>query len=331
MTPLHRPFSRNASAGCVLFILFFAFLNVAGFSGRAGEPPTRAVAVTFDDLPGNSVRDFAVKRAFNEKLIASIRRTGVPAVGFVNEGQCYDGEKLFESRVEILKLWTDAGLELGNHTRTHRDFNLITFEDVKWEVAEGEAITRRLLAEKGGKLRYFRHPFLHTGANAEKRKAIEGFLAERGYRVAPVTIDNEEWVFARAYELAVIDGDAALQKKIRDDYVPYLEAMFDYYERQSKVIFGREISQILLLHSNQLNADTFDDLANMMTRRGYRFVTLETALADKAYETPDTYNGPAGITWLHRWILGAGKKKLLVPNEPLAPGFVWKASKLARS
>jgi peptidoglycan/xylan/chitin deacetylase (PgdA/CDA1 family) len=331
MTPLHRLFFRNASVGCVLFFLFFAFLNGFGTAGRAGETPKRSVAVTFDDLPGNSVRDFDVKRAFNEKLVASIRRNQVPAVGFVNEGQCYDGETLFESRVEILKLWTDAGLELGNHTRTHRDFNLITLEEVKWEVAEGEAITRRLLAEKGGKLRYFRHPFLHTGGTAEKRKAIEAFLAGRGYTLAPVTIDNEEWVFARAYELALVDGNAALQKKIRDAYAPYLESVFAYYERQSDVLFARQISQILLLHSNQLNADTFDDLAAMMTRRGYRFVTLETALTDKAYETVDTYNGPAGITWLHRWVLGPGKKKLLVPNEPETPGFVWEASKLSRS
>ncbi len=331
MMPLDRPFSRNASVGCVLFILFFAFLNVAGFSGRAGEPPKRAVAVTFDDLPGNSVRDFAIKRAFNEKLVASIRRNHVPAIGFVNEGQCYEEGKVQDSRIEILKLWTNAGLELGNHTRTHRDFNLITMGDVKWEVAEGEAITRRLLAEKGGTLRYFRHPFLHTGASAEKRQAIEAFLKERGYTVAPVTIDNEEWVFARAYELALVDKDAALQRKIRDAYVPYLESVFVYYERQSTVLFGREISQILLLHSNQLNADTFDELVKMMERRGYAFVTLETALSDKAYETPDTYNGPAGITWLHRWILGPGRKKLLLPNEPETPGFVWEASKLARS
>lgn len=331
MTPLYRLFSKNASTGCVLLVLFSLFLPVPVAPVQGGETPKRTVAVTFDDLPGNSVRDFAVKRAFNEKLIASIRRNHVPAIGFVNEGQCYEGGKVQDSRIEILRLWTDAGLELGNHTRTHRDFNTLTLEEIKGEVTEGEPITRGLLTDKGMKLRFFRHPFLHTGANAEKRKAVETFLAERGYTIAPVSIDNEEWVFARAYELSVMDGDAELQKKIRDAYVPYLESIFDYYERQSTALFGREISQILLLHSNQLNADTFDELAKMMTRRGYRMVTLESALADKAYQTPDEYNGPAGITWLHRWILGSGKKKLLVPNEPLAPGFVWKASKLDRS
>lgn len=331
MTPTNRLLSKNASVGCVLLVLLSIFFSVPVPPVQGGETPKRSVAVTFDDLPGNSVRDFAVKRAFNEKLVASIQRNKVPAIGFVNEGQCYDGDTLQRSRIEILKLWTDAGLELGNHTRTHRDFNTLNLEEIKAEVTGGEEITRALLTDRGMKLRFFRHPFLHTGADAEKRKAVEAFLAERRYTIAPVSIDNEEWVFARAYELSVMDGDAVLQKKIRDAYVPYLESVFDYYERQSGVLFGREISQILLLHSNQLNADTFDDLVKMMTRRGYRLVTLETALTDKAYETPDTYNGPAGITWLHRWILGSGRKKLLVPNEPRTPGFVWEASKLAGS
>lgn len=320
-----RFFMKNASLGCVLLVFFGCCF---GIPAAAARKPVRTVAVTFDDLPGSSIRDFAAKRAFNEKLVASVKRQGVPAIGFVNEGQCYDGETFEPSRVEILRLWTDAGFELGNHTRTHGDFNTLSIEDIKRDVTEGEAITRRLLGTTSWTLRFFRHPFLHTGGNAEKKKAIETFLAERGYRVAPVTIDDEDWIFARAYELALMDGDTKLQQRIRDAYVPYLATVFDYYERQSVVLFGREISQILLLHSNQLNADTFDDVAKMLRRRNYRTIPLEAALNDPAYATPDEYHGPAGISWFHRWVLGAGKKQLLVPNEPHSPGFVRVASRL---
>ena len=41
--------------------------------------------------------------------------------------------------------------------------------------------------------------------------------------------------------------------------------------------------------------------ARYLRARGYRFVTLEEALADPAYDTPDEYVGPTGISWLHRW------------------------------
>ena len=60
---------------------------------------------------------------------------------------------------------------------------------------------------------------------------------------------------------------------------------------------------MLLIHASLLNADRFDTLARVIERRGYTFVTLEEALADSAYRSADTYVGPAGITWLHRWAL----------------------------
>jgi hypothetical protein len=69
-----------------------------------------------------------------------------------------------------------------------------------------------------------------------------------------------------------------------------------------------------------LNADWFDELAASMRARGYRFITLDRALEDPAYRSADTYTGPAGLTWLHRWALTAGKKPLA--GEPAAPKWV---------
>jgi hypothetical protein len=34
---------------------------------------------------------------------------------------------------------------------------------------------------------FFRHPMTHTGDTKEKKDAIDAFLAERGYRIAPHT------------------------------------------------------------------------------------------------------------------------------------------------
>src|SRR4030095_10023230 len=125
---------------------------------------------------------------------------------------------------------------------------------------------------------------------------------------------NGDWIFARAYASAARRGDAATQKRVADAYVPYMEAKFDYFERESRALFGREIPQVLLVHANGVNADRFGELAAMMRRRGYAFVTLEGALKDPAYRSPDTYTGAAGITWLHRWALTRGGTELILPD-----------------
>ena len=57
-------------------------------------------------------------------------------------------------------------------------------------------------------------------------------------------------------------------------------------------------------------------------RRGYAFVRLEQALEDPAYASADTYTGPAGITWLHRWAMTQGKRGAIFAGEPTVPDWV---------
>lgn len=81
---------------------------------------------------------------------------------------------------------------------------------------------------------------------------------------------------------------------------------------------------MLLLHANALNADHFDALAQMIARRGYRFIPLDRALTDPAYDPEDRYTGPSGITWLHRWVLTQGKRGAFFAGEPAVPEAIIK-------
>ena len=81
----------------------------------------------------------------------------------------------------------------------------------------------------------------------------------------------------------------ALEQKLVDSYHDYTNQVFDYYEKFSKDLIGYEPKQILLLHGNWLEADHIGELADLMRKRGYRFITLEDALSDQAYSLPDTY------------------------------------------
>ncbi len=257
------------------------------------------IAVTFDDLPAVT---FAKPRKITTALVRTLRRRQIPAVGFVNAGKPH---------LELLQHWRDAGLELGNHTYGHRDLHRISAEEFIEEIRRGGAPLQTP--------RYFRHPFLHTGRSAETRAAVNRALAELGYRVAPVTIDNSDWIFARAYDNA---ASPAMRKRVIDEYVPYMLAKTKYYDAQAKRLFGRPIAQVLLVHANALNADAFDRLAAALLRDGHRFVSLDRALADPAYQSRDEYFGPAGISWLDRWALTRGVPKGFFAAEPKTAPWV---------
>lgn len=296
-------------------------LFVAASSAAAGQgKAVRRVAVTFDDLPmtGGGNPDGRTVVENNRKIVAALLANKIPAVGFVNERQL-ESPGQGEERRAALRVWAEAGLELGNHTYAHRSFYNTPLADFQQEVIRGEPFTRQLLATRGMRLRYFRHPFLNTGRTLADKRAFEKFLAGRGYQIAPVTHDNMEWVFAREYSKALVAGDTEKARRVADEYVPYMERMFEFFEQLSVELFGREIPQVLLVHANLLNGDHFPRVVEMMKRRGYQFVTLEDALKDEAYRHPDNYAGPVGISWLQRWRVTRGKE---FRKEPYLPEYM---------
>jgi peptidoglycan/xylan/chitin deacetylase (PgdA/CDA1 family) len=292
----------------------------------SAQKTRRFVAVTIDDLPVVSTRrDLRTRQEITKNLLKHIKKAKVPAIGFVNENKLYTEGGRDEAQVDLLRAWLDANLELGNHTFSHVNIANVSLEKYKDEILRGEIITKELLAAKNKKMRYFRHPFLWTGLSLETKSELGKFLGEHGYTIAPVSIDNADWIFARAYDNAFDRGDQNLMKRVGTAYVPYLEAKTDYWERQSVKLFGREIRQILLLHANFINSDYFDDLARMYKKRGYEFVALEDALKDEAYRLPDNFIRRNGISWLHRWALDKGRESVLA-DEPKTPDFVLKAA-----
>jgi peptidoglycan/xylan/chitin deacetylase (PgdA/CDA1 family) len=303
----------------LFLVLFFAVVAQAQIS-------TRAVAITIDDLPVVSTRrDLKNRQDITKKLLAHIKKARIPAIGFVNENKLYNGDERNKDSIDLLKLWVDNGVELGNHTFSHRSLNQIPLAEYQADVLKGQTITSELLASKKKQIHYFRHPFLQTGRTMEVKASFDKFLAANGYTIAPISFDNADYIFSRAYDNAFDKNDQDLMKRVGEAYVPYMRAKLEYWEKQSMRLFGREIKQTLLIHANFINSDYLDDLALMFRARGYKFVSLEEALKDEAYRLPDTYVGPAGISWLHRWALERGKK-FIVPDEPKVPDFVLKAS-----
>jgi len=309
----------------VLWILAVGVSEPSQASAQTGvASPNRRIVLTIDDLPAQLAPGLSRERlqAITGPLLSTLQNQQVPAVGFVNEEKLYPGGKLDSSRIAFLEQWLAAGFELGNHTFSHPDLHHTPLEEFQEDVLRGEKVSRPLAAVRHRPYRYFRHPFLHTGLDLENKIALEDFLEQHGYEVAPVTIDNSEWIFARAFDHALDQDDSNLQKRLGPEYVDYMLSMTAYYEDQSRSLFDREIPQILLLHANDLNARYLGSLLAALAQRGYSFIDLETALEDPAYSSPDAYVGPGGITWLHRWALTRGVDRSFFAGEPTTPLWV---------
>lgn len=297
-----------------------AVLAVAAVA-TGGAREVRRVAMTFDDLPGVSQRGSLAGLAdINARLLATLRIERVPAIGFVNEqGLEVEGERY--ARLDLLRRWVGPGLTLGNHTFSHADLNRVPLAEYQADILRGERHTRALLEARGQRLLWFRHPYTRTGPTAGIKSGLEAFLNEHGYRIAPFTIESADYAFAAVYERALLSGDEARADEAMAAYLAHQDRMVAFAEALALDTFGREIPQVLLAHVNRLNADAMPELLRRLRARGYVFVTLEAAMDDEAYLTPDQFVGSVGPSWLHRWRVALGKPSRL-KEEPDPPAWV---------
>ncbi|QUD85968.1 polysaccharide deacetylase family protein [Phenylobacterium montanum] len=270
----------------------------------AWGPQARAgggrVALTFDDLPALSLfNDQPYVNYLNEMLLRGLKRRRLPATGFVNESKLDQIDRA--QQIANLEKWLDAGMTLGNHTFSHESPDQLGGAGYIQDIARGEPVTRGLLEKRGRSLGWFRHPYLETGVPEAVKKEIDDWLAAHGYRIAPVTIDADDWEFAEPYDDAIARHDEARRLRIKRQYLEYTERTVGWYQAASTALFGRQIAFVMLLHATRLNADCIDDLADILKRRKLKGVTLDEAMKDPAYRTRDPYVGHDGIDWMERW------------------------------
>src|ERR1700756_6078836 len=183
----------------LLAVVFFVLFSLYTFA--QAPKLDRQVAVTIDDLPAGMADRLPASdiTAMTTKLLGTLRDQKIPVVGFVNEKKLYKPGEVDE-RIKALQMWLDYGFELGNHTFSHASLNQVGLKAWEDDVIQGESVTRMLLAQRKMRLRYFRHPYLDTGRDLETRRKADEFLIQRGYRIAPITLDGWDWMFAGVSE-----------------------------------------------------------------------------------------------------------------------------------
>jgi peptidoglycan/xylan/chitin deacetylase (PgdA/CDA1 family) len=300
--------------------LFFIFM----FFHEISWSQTKEICITLDDLPVVSYdfKEIKFQQTIVKKLIKTFDTYQIPAIGFVNENKLYTKGELDIEKVNLLKMWLKAGYELGNHTYSHKDYHKVSYDEFTQDVLDGEKVCKQLVQDFDQEYRYFRHPYLHVGLNKDKHDSLKVFLNMHNYKEAPVSIDNDDYLFAYAYSKAMLREDKDLMKKIGKDYVDYMEDKLLFFEGQSEKLLGRNIKHILLLHANAINADYLDELAGRYKSHGYVFVSMKEALTDVAYQTEITKYNNWGISWLDRWALSQGKKGDFFEGDPVTPEYV---------
>jgi len=306
-----------SSIVCLFTLSLFSGLTYSQSTAvQAPSSSTRSVAITFDDLPVVRGRNLKREQRITKKLLHQIAVDELPTIGFVIGSSLDSREKL-----ALIEQWLEAGHDLGNHTYSHPNLRDTPLADYIEEVLRADLLLSRMLEKRDKEIQYFRHPYLNTGSDLSTKLAFEQFLLEQNYIVAPVTIDNDEYIYAAAYDQAESANEQALALRIAEDYVRYMEEIFAFYEQFSLDFLGREPAQILLLHSNALNSDYLGELTAMLKARGYQFISLAKALEDAAYKLPDKYVGRRGISWLMRWSITQGNE---TNEQPQAPYWIRK-------
>jgi peptidoglycan-N-acetylglucosamine deacetylase len=248
------------------------------------------LAITLDDLPLNGLLPPGVTRAETARNVIEIlkKRHVPPVYGFINakklEGNA-DG-------AEALKLWA-AAEPVGNHTYAHMDLEQNPPEAFEREIEENEPALELLQAKDNW--HWFRYPYLHEGDTVEKRRAVRAYLKAHGYRIAQVTLDWEDYLWNTAYARCVAKNDTKSIEWLHTSYLNTASEFLALGREQAKLIYGREISYVLLMHLGAYSSTILPDVLDLLKKKGFKLVTLEEAEKDAAYESdPDVGLHDAG-------------------------------------
>jgi peptidoglycan/xylan/chitin deacetylase (PgdA/CDA1 family) len=237
------------------------------------------IAFTWDDLPAHSTLPAGQTRVgIGQKLIAAMSEAHMPpAYGFVNGIQT-EREPL---SAPMLQAWRDAGLPLGNHTWSHMNLNQVPLADWEADVLKNEPILKKYMGD--GDWHWLRFPYLSEGETAEKRAATRKFLAEKGYKIAGVTMSFGDYMYNEPYARCVAKNDSAAITRLETSYLEAADAAIDHSRAMAKALYGHDIPYVLLMHVGALDAQMLPRLLKLYRDRGISFVTLEKAEKDPFY------------------------------------------------
>lgn len=284
-------------------------LTLVCMAVKAQQP--KYVTITFDDVPihGEFTLPQQSLKEINQQILATLDKYKITATGFVNEGHLQHDPALLQS---LLSDWHQHGHKLGNHTFSHISYHQTDLATYLADIQKGATISQTVLGQQ--KQQFFRPPYLHAGDTNASQQLLEQSLEKLGLRLVPVTMENADYVFDAPYTTRLQHKQVTAARAYQQQYLAFTERRFDFYHRANEKMFAEPVPQILMLHVNQLNADSLDRILLSLQSRGYQFQSLEQTLQHPIYAQP-TRAFKFGIHWLYRWDK-AGDNKVDWATEP---------------
>ena len=260
------------------------------FTGTLDRHPT--VALTFDDLPAaGSLPPDTNWSKIAATLTSELKASHLEgAYGFVNAVHMENDA----DAQQALRIWVDAGMNIGNHTWSHLSLTTNTVEAFEHEIALNEPALAQYAGTRDW--HWFRYPYLAEGDTLEKRNAVRAYLKEHGYRVAQVTLSFDDYAWNDAYGRCSAKADTAAIDWLKQSYLEDAAEYIKLGREEEHIAFGHEIPNVLLLHAMAFTTLMLPDLVDLLRKQGFRFAALPKVERDRAYALDPGEAHPTGGT-----------------------------------
>jgi peptidoglycan/xylan/chitin deacetylase (PgdA/CDA1 family) len=277
---------------------FTAALFALGVGVLSAQTATTArtplqIAFTFDDLPAHGPLPPGMARpAVVKSILATLKRENMPPIyGFVNGFRVAQ----YPYQIHILQAWRAAGNPLGNHTWSHPEFDKLTVAQFEANILRNEPLLRKVSPDSDW--HWFRFPYLEEGNTIEKREQLRAWLSQRGYRIAEVSMDFQDYDWNEPYARCAAKHDDAAIKSLHDSYLAAADESIRVYREIAQTLYRRDVPYVLLMHVGAFDAHMLAELIALFRSRGFSFVSLQQAIADPIYSFDPKVTSPGGNTF----------------------------------
>ncbi|MCC5792446.1 MAG: polysaccharide deacetylase family protein [Legionellaceae bacterium] len=239
--------------------------------GTLSAKPIKQVAITIDDLPFVGTTNGHPGKLQRERerflsIMETLKEKNAPAIGFVIAGS------IEKDQWQLLEAFHQSGFLVGNHTYSHPSLHSTSAENYINDIERADKILAPLMDQQ----KYFRYPYLAESSGAKKQQVLD-YLHQKGYQVAPVTIDSKDFRFNdQLFRIPYRQRPAQLPA-LKKRYLDYIWQQTQRAERISAKN-GKENKQILLIHANLINAHAIGDIVDLYRQNGYEIVSLEKVM-----------------------------------------------------
>lgn len=264
------------------------------------EAQSKKIAVTFDELPITQSFVEVNKAEVTSHIVRSLRELNIVATGFVVGDQ-------IASSADLIGEWLNSGHTLGSMTWSNQDFHDVGMAEFMRQVKMGQEALDPILAQFGQKRRYFRFPFLHYGATTGDKAKAREILESKNIVISHVTVMSDDYLYNLRLEQLGPRADSARLEQLMIEYISHVLGELARQEELAMLVAGKPVTHILQLRANRLNGLFCWNLLSAIKDEGYKFVTLDQALADPAYTITEKYIGGRGVGYLD--MVAASRKK----------------------